>query len=290
MKQRQPKALIYYGSKTALVPKLLRLLPPHRVYVEPFGGAATLLFAKPPSELEVYADIDEGLVTYFRVLQDRERLTAFLRQVLFIPHSRQEYRALVKQWAVAQGLVEKATIWLTVTNQSYNGIWRGGWAPRIKHRFIDYWFFHRRLQGVIIEQADFRETIPRYDSPETLFYCDPPYIKDTRGKKRAYLHEMSDKDHEELVALLLQVKGKVILSGYDHPNYAPLEQAGWVKLTFPVACFAKPAEKREVRWECLWLSPSIPVQQQRGIMPVQGTAAAMPAIHEPVLQFSHQEY
>ena len=87
-----------------------------------------------------------------------------------------------------------------------------------------------RLREVQIENLDVFDLIVKYDKEDTLFYLDPPYISDTRGQKKSYMYEMSNEKHEELVELLLKVKGKVVLSGYDHPIYNKLLENGWQKV------------------------------------------------------------
>ncbi|MEN6370375.1 MAG: DNA adenine methylase, partial [Armatimonadota bacterium] len=96
---------------------------------------------------------------------------------------------------------------------------------------------HERLMRVQVEHSDFRGVIKRFDTPETLFYCDPPYIPETR-KSGGYRHEMTAEDHQELVEILLSIQGKVVLSGYNHPIYGPLEAAGWTRTDFQTSCAA----------------------------------------------------
>jgi DNA adenine methylase len=92
-----------------------------------------------------------------------------------------------------------------------------------------------RLMRVQIENLDFRRIVNEYDGPGTFFYLDPPYVLSTR-KLKAYKHELIDADHEALVKLLLEIKGKAMLSGYENPLYQPLESAGWIKHQFKVIC------------------------------------------------------
>ena len=85
-----PKAPIgWYGGKAHLAERIAGMLPAHHTYVEAFGGAASLLFAKRRATLEVYNDIDSGLVTFFRCLRDQpEQLARLLR---FTPYAREEF-------------------------------------------------------------------------------------------------------------------------------------------------------------------------------------------------------
>ncbi len=268
MKLKPP--VFWFGGKFYLVPKILPLIPPHKVYVEPFGGAAHLLFAKPPSPVEIYNDIDPRIVTFYRILQDPQGVGKLLRIILFMPLSREEYLQSKERVGQAEGFgsPEWAARYMVKQCQGFSGHFDGGWRfqklPYKESRH--FWFAHlerlmaasRRLQSVIIENKDFREILQAYDSPETFFYCDPPYVPETRSSSGpAYLYDMSLQDHEELVALLLQVKGTVILSGYAHPVYAPLEQAGWLRISFPQPRYgirSALGTHKPVCQECLWLN------------------------------------
>ena len=90
---------------------------------------------------------------------------------------------------------------------------------------------------VQIEHDDFRKIIERYDTPETFFYLDPPYVHSTR-KQGEYRYEMTDEDHCQLVDMLLSIKGKAMLSGYQNEIYKKLEKYGWKRLDFETVCHA----------------------------------------------------
>jgi DNA adenine methylase len=106
----------------------------------------------------------------------------------------------------------------------------------------------QRLLRVQIENAPALEVIQRYDSEETLFYCDPPYIHESRGDSKAYKYEMVDTEHEALAETLRQVRGKVALSGYDSRLMQELYQ-DWYRTEAPV----KNAHSiKQPRQEMLW--------------------------------------
>ena len=96
---------------------------------------------------------------------------------------------------------------------------------------------HQRLMRVQIECADFRDCLKRYRGPGYLAYCDPPYVHGTRRSGR-YKCEMTDADHQDLVDLLLNYEGAVVLSGYASPLYARLESAGWDRVDWQTVCCA----------------------------------------------------
>jgi len=279
----------WYGAKSHMVHKLLPLLPPHKIYVEVFGGGASLLFAKEPSQVEVYNDMDSGLVNFFRVLRDPEKFEQLYRKVCLTPYSREEYYYCRDTWKCMEDEVERAYRWYIVARGSFSGRFEGGWGFGVteSHRnmaaICSGWLqvidalpeIHSRIMRVQIENRDFRKIIRLYDTPDTLFYLDPPYVLEARHDPNArYAHEMTLDDHKELVQLLLQIQGKALLSGYQHEVYAPLEQSGWVRHDFPTVCSAAGRTratgllgkgallKKQPRVESVWVSPNAQRRQQ----------------------------
>lgn len=93
----------YHGGKWNLAEWLIGFFPPHRVYVEPFGGAASVLLQKPRSYAEVYNDLDSEVVNLFRVARDRgEELQ---RVLALTPFAREEYQSA---WLPSDDPVEQA--------------------------------------------------------------------------------------------------------------------------------------------------------------------------------------
>lgn len=262
-----------------MMAKLLPLIPEHYMYVEPFGGGASLLFAKELSPVEVYNDIDSGLVNLFRVLRDEAKFQRFYRKACLTPYSREEYLFCRNTWDEQEDDVERAYRFFVVARQSFSGRFGGGWSfSRTASRnnmakTCSKWLsclemlpeIHERLMQVQIEHLDFRKIFENYDTPETFFLCDPPYIPDTR-KAGEYRHEMTLQDHQDLVGILLRIQGKAILCGYKHDIYKPLEDTGWHRLEFQMACHAVgrtratgilgegTARRMQPRTECVWLS------------------------------------
>ena len=263
------------GSKWQLARILVKLLPPHRTYVEVFGGGANLLFRKPLSEVEVYNDIDGNLVNLFRVVRDEEKFRKFARKVYWTLYSREEFHYAVNR-ENSRDIDDIERAWCTwiSTTQGYGGrkAWPT-WSYAINKGQIESWhdlnekleIFHQRLRNVQIENLDFRDIIPRYDTAETLFYLDPPYYPKTR-EAIIYVFEFSKKDYDDLFNILLKVKGKVMLSGYYHPAFDVLENAGWKRLDFKVrtSCPNANAVDKEIaraeRIESVWLNYEPPTQ------------------------------
>jgi len=239
----------WLGGKARAAARLVSLLPPHRIYVEVFGGSAAVLLAKPPSPVEVYNDIDSGLVNFFRVLRDPERFERFRRLVELTPYSREEWEFCRATWESCSDDVERAWRWYVVARMSFGGVFGASWghtllsSSRGMAEAVSRWLsgveglpeVAVRLLRVQVENRDFRELFPLYDTPDTLWFCDPPYVPETR-RDGEYRHEMALADHEDLVRLLLGIRGSAVLCGYRHEVYRPLEEAGWVRYDWPAVC------------------------------------------------------
>jgi DNA adenine methylase len=271
----------WFGGRGRIVPKLLPLVPPHSIYVEVFGGGASLLLAKEPSVIEVYNDRDSGLVSFFRVLRDPRMFARFYELVALTPYSREEYDFCRDTWEEATDDVERAFRWFVVARGSFAGIFGIGWGRAVTSNArgmvstSSAWLttikalpaIHERMMRVQIEHADFRQVLQRYDTPETFFHVDPPYLPETR-RRGGYRHELTFDDHVDLVELVLRLQGKAMVAAYDHPVYAPLDAAGWRRHDFSMTCSAAGRTRasgllgegsvslRQPRVETIWLSPN----------------------------------
>lgn len=288
----------WYGGKGMMTAKLLPLVPEHRIYVEAFGGGASLLFAKPPSPIEVYNDLNEGLVNFFRVLRDPEKAARLHMLASSTPFSREEYCECRDHWHESDTDVERAHKWFVAARMAFSGNFGTGWARAINSstrgmsQSVSRWnsaheilgWAHGRLMRVQVENIDFRKLLPIYDTADTLFYLDPPYVLSTRRCK-AYQHEMSDADHRDLIELVLTLKGKVLLSGYESYLYKPLMKSGWRRTSFEVHCNAVGRNKNagtthegglsdHKRTECVWISPGA-----KAVRRVGPAAKPAPPIH-----------
>ena len=235
----------WYGGKFYIAKLICSLMPEHSVYVEVFGGAGHVLFAKPRSDVEVYNDIHDGLVTLFRVIRDKpDELQAKLKWTLY---SRSEFNLLREKYRNQDFIddVDKAATVFYLIKNSINAkmsTFSVGRTPTNTSRPNSYYnaintlkIVSNRLRNVIIECLDFRKLIKVYDTENTLFYLDPPYVINSRRSGRAYKHEMSDNDHIELLDLLKTVKGKWILSGYRNEIYdTELSQFRYMEIRIPL--------------------------------------------------------
>ena len=264
----------WFGGKQRLARRIVELLPPHLVYVEPFGGAAAVLLAKPRARLDVYNDRDEALVNFFRVL--REQPDEFERLLRLTPFSRAEFDLCVRSWRngwrdVAHDPLEWARRWYVRVEQSFAGTpttvgWSGEFLGRRRgSRARTSWTRLDRLSRIIerlrtvqIESRDWREVLARYDGPDAVFYLDPPYLPATRRPNRqkggkSYAYDLSPDDHAELVARAPNLQASVLVSGYDHGLYRELERRGFERFEFPALSAAANTKGDDARrTEVLW--------------------------------------
>jgi DNA adenine methylase len=243
-----PALIKWFGGKGKLKDWVKTYVPYNHIYCELYGGAASLLFARALSPVEVYNDIEKELVNLFRVLQEPKSFVELQHRIDHTLYSRDEYRkALQIYWnsKTYQSKVLRAWAFYVVCNQSYSGKGynskaSGNWGRALYENVAGMahttssWIargkalkdFADRAKRVQIENQPASYVISSYDTPKTVFYVDPPYHLSTRQGKQ-YNAELSNIDYESLISQLLNCKGAVTLSGYNCEIYERLEAAGW---------------------------------------------------------------
>ena len=289
MIDEQPKlkrpVLRYHGGKWRSAPWIIAHMPPHKIYVEPYGGAASVLLRKPISFAEIYNDLDGAIVELFKVLRDPEQSKELIRLIELTPFSRDEYEGSINNRN--GNMVENArkTICKSFMGYSSDSVTRSGKSGfrsvnmksgRYCAADWENYPYHlamaiRRLKRVIIENKPALEVLDRYDGPGTLFYCDPPYLESKRhvgSYDRSYQHDMNDDDHIELSNKLHTLKGMVILSGYPSELYDKL-YSGWEKHENSVRIHGGKRQGTKVVTEVIWLNKNcrgkinLPLFQER---------------------------
>jgi DNA adenine methylase len=222
--------LRWHGGKWNLAPWVIGFFPPHKCYVEPFGGAASVLIRKPRAYAEVYNDLDGAVVNLFRVLRS-ERAEELVKLVRLTPFAREEF---MSAYGEAEDEVERARRLIVRSFMGFGSNGhnrstgfransnRSGTTPAHDwHNYPDA-LAHivTRLQGIVIENRDAKQVMAAHDTPATLHYVDPPYVLSTRSDpSKDYHTELSDDDHADLLQFLRGLAGTVILSGYPHAEY-----------------------------------------------------------------------
>jgi len=256
------------GAKWSRAAWIVSHLPSHDLYVEPYCGSAAIFLNKEPVEHEVLNDINSSVYNLFGVLRTRgDELIDLLR---LTPWSREEYNAsympcddeleaarrfLVRCWQAHGTRLNGKTGWRH-RGPSSGGSTTSLWKQMPERLQVTI----ARLQDAEIEKKPAIDIIREY--PQACLYVDPPYELSTRHGA-LYEHEMDTAGHVELLTVLNQHRGPVILSGYAHPLYDEM-LTGWQCVTMPSL-----AEKGKVRTECLWLNAKAQ-RRQLSLFEVEG--------------------
>lgn len=267
--------LKWHGGKHYLARDIVKLMPPHLHYVEPYFGGGAVLLARDPEEAsfflqphkgvsEVVNDINGRLINFWRVLQDEEKFARFRRIVEAIPLARDEWQK-AHEHVSGEDSVANAVAFFVDCRQSLAGRMES-FTPLTRSRTrrrmngnVSEWLsavdglaaIHVRLRRVAIENILALDLIQRQDAPGTLFYCDPPYLHETRQATDTYEFEMTEADHRALLDVLLHCKGKVMLSGYPSSLY-DTALVKWSRHQFDLPNHAAGGREKAREIEVVW--------------------------------------
>lgn len=245
------------GGKFYLTDWLSQHIPRHVCLVEPFCGAGHLLFSKAPSQVEVLNDIDGHLINFFRVLQHPRKRRYLIRLLDGMLYSRKLWQDLRHQWKhgdIPDDPIEQACQWFYLNRTCFSGDQkRGGFAipsttgrnpaQSFRAAIASFEDIADRLKNVTIECLNYADCIKRYDSPETLFYIDPPYY----GSEHYYdKGNFAYDDHRTLADLLHEVKGKVMITHYQNDLYDELYK-DWQRYEYQSFKGSYKAEENEAK-------------------------------------------
>lgn len=231
----------WYGGKTNIIEKFDPFIPEHHCYVEPYGGAGAMLFHKVPSRVEIYNDLHKDVVNLYVALRDyysdcpQGNPIGFKEALELTPYSRLE---LEKCWDFIQydmgtgmpdHLIQRARCFFVIARQAFSSRVENkpGWSSSKVNNKATGWMnaidrleeVHKRLQNVQIECLPALDVIKKYDGEDTFMYIDPPYMEDTRKELNTYIHEMTERDHLDLLYELKKSKSLILLSGYHNEFY-----------------------------------------------------------------------
>ncbi len=232
--------LKYYGGKFKLAPWIISHFPAHERYIEPFGGAASVLLLKNPSRWEVYNDLNEEVVNVFRVLRDKESARKLRHLLRLTPYSRAELlsccepsadnveqarRTIVRSLLSVGNSQERAYPSFRNHTKNYH------YLPQYFREYQDHLkLFTDRLLNVTIEKTDALDLMLDNDAEDTLNYIDPPYLV-RRRMDHGYANEMkTEAEHEKLIKTALSLKAKIVISTYECDLYNDLLK-GWTKVS-----------------------------------------------------------
>lgn len=260
--------LKYAGAKWRIADWIVAHMPPHISYLEPYFGSGAVFFNKAPSTIETINDIDDSVVNFFRVCRDFPDELA--EAIELTPWSRTEYmncehrstddadverarKFAVDCWMAFGGRIDQKTGWRHATGRGNSPgpnnakLWNR--IPQAVHQVA------ARLKDAHIECRPAIEVIRDYNGENILIYADPPYMRGTRSAHgNVYRHEMTDWDHEEMLAALKNHTGPVLISGYENELYRDM-LTGWSHLTLGAR-----TELGSARTETLWINRSAKIQ------------------------------
>lgn len=256
-------AFRYYGGKWNLAPWIISKFPRHQHYVEPCGGAASVLLQKSPSAIETYNDLSGDVVNFFKIVRERPEELAYA--IEWTPWARSEYEQAKASYE-GDDLERARRFWIYQmmsvgadpgkgSNSGMrieNKVVKERWERLDRKQVVDGIFATaKRLRTVQIESRPMNELLMRLDSRIALFYIDPPYVSGTRTHgKDMYGVEWSDSDHAEFIEIVQNLEGFCIISGYACELYEPLERAGWHREDKKAL-----NNSGDTRTESLWLCP-----------------------------------
>lgn len=212
------------GNKHSSLDTLLQVLPVRDQYIEPFGGTGIVLLHRKKCQLEVFNDINSGLVHFFTVLQDRKKMERLIELLETTIYSRTLFEEYKEFWKTEKDPVLKAFKWYYVIRSSFGGMGRN-YGRSLKKNSDTHKLYshielfpeiHERLKDVYIECLNALDILKTFDGPKAVFYLDPPYLDCGQG---AYKNTMSFTQHMDLLKLVFSLDGFVAVSGYDNDSY-----------------------------------------------------------------------
>lgn len=225
-KEKKVKSpIIRMGGKSRIADEIVKMFPTHRTFVDMFAGAGHVLLAKDKdaSRVEVFNDKYDEIYNLFKVIKGRP--LDLQSKIIDMPNSRKFYEEIKKKRTEYKDSVEKAAVFVYLCRYSYYGDARAGYRtsknssiPKMLDRIAnDLEFISDRLQHVVIENRDYKYIIKKYDTKDTLFYVDPPYLIDNNEDG---IYEIKfDRDNMwELIKMLKQIQGKFIFSHYENTS------------------------------------------------------------------------
>jgi DNA adenine methylase len=266
--------LKWHGGKHYLAPWILSHFPARESYThyaEPYAGGLSVLFAHDPEgKSETVNDVNGELINFWSVLGRREMFASFVDQINTIPLSEDIFRRVIENWEEVPTMddVTRACFFFIRYRQSRQGLGKDYTTPTRRTRRgmneqVSAWLSavdglpeaHQRLRRVELRNKPALAFIREYDHPNVMFYCDPPYLHETRVTTSDYEFEMSPEDHQELLDCLATIEGKFLLSGYDSEMYRDAAaKHGWRSVSKEIDNKASGRKSKEKKIEWLWMN------------------------------------
>ena len=213
----------YYGGKQTMLKYIRPLIPPHNLYCEPFAGGAPVFFDKDPVRINVINDLNSELINFYKVVVSHmNKLKKEISQTL---HSRKQHSHALYIYNNPTFFNEIQRAWAVwvLSKESFSSILNAAFSVsktqskkplKVQNAKL---IFENNLQSLLeqatIECDDAFKIINRYDTPDSLFFLDPPYVGCNMGH---YANMFNEQSLNQLLVLCSELKGKFILTMY--PN------------------------------------------------------------------------
>lgn len=273
MTQIRPPAK-WWGGKRYIAKQIVDLIPPEwkmrhkrgndHVFVETHGGMGSVILNKPGCDVEVFNDLNLSVWNLFSVMKHQG--AEFQRRIALTPYHEEEFERC-RDFSATSGLAAAVAFYARL-RMSFGGAGasfsytkfrsRKGMADCVSSYLSSIEenlpLVIARLQEIQhVRNDDALKVIRDFDSPLTLYYCDPPYLHGSRATTGQYACEMTDVQHADLLDVLAKIKGKFLLSGYRSEMYdAAADRAGWGRVDIEIANHASGSKTKAREVESLW--------------------------------------
>ncbi len=281
-----------HGGKHYLADRIVGLMPPRKSaespggylhYVETHAGGLSVLLANDPLGIsEVANDTHQVLMNFWGCIGSAEGIGGLQILSTATPFSQslwEDCQRIVRKVSLCpadtirkmerEAKIQLAYAFLVLCRQSLAGRMKS-FAPLSRRRVrrgmneqASAWLsaveglpeVHERMKRVVLLQDDALKVILAEDAEETLFYCDPPYLHETRAAEKVYDHEMNEGDHRALLDGLRHARGRFILSGYRSGLYDDFaSRFGWRRVDFDLPNHAAGGRDKRRMTESCWLN------------------------------------
>lgn len=257
--------ITYYGGKQLLSKRIIKLIPQHNIYCEPFVGGGAVFFGKEPSPVEVINDTNRELINFYKIAQ--QDYVSLEKEIMITLHSRDLHRKAQVIYSNPDMFSEIKRAWAlwTLASESFGAMLDGSFGydrkgtttKKISNKRESFSYEYAiRLQNVQIECTDALRIIESRDTENTFFYCDPPYFNSDCGHYDGYTEE----DFRMLLSRLTKIKGKFLLSSYpSKPLDEFIEMNNWQTHRIEMALCMGGANRRQGKKKTEVLTTNYPI-------------------------------
>jgi len=214
------------GGKSKCLDKILPHLPYYKGFCEPFCGSAAVTLARTKSPLEILNDRYSGITDFYRCLRDSSKCNEMIELLNLFIHSREEWYNCYENWEKQKDPVVRAAMWYYMIMYSFakrgDAFGRSTYVINVTsglhlRKSLGFRQVHERISAALIENLDFRQIFKDFSHPETVFYCDPPYMETSHHSY--FGNFFKEKDHIDLLECAFKSSSFVAISNHKNELY-----------------------------------------------------------------------